>query len=254
MTGHARGRLAAAAWSGRLLLPLLAVAVLLLSPPPAAAQALEGADEVGGALPGFDGWDWLGLGLRLGLVLLVIWGAVFVMRWYVRRTAASGGPAGASGQLHVLDSRSLGPNRSLQLVRLGGRAVLLGVTQERITPLLEIDDEDEVERYAAAIEEAEAARSFRDLLAGIGGPLRLVVGGLRMAVAGRERRRERDTQASGYPVSVGAVPAAPRGPGVPRSVEAAGGYRGVRLSDIAPDSYRSQEPVDPGRASLRDAE
>src|SRR5205085_2836016 len=92
-------------------------------------------------------WAWLNLLLRLGLVLVAIWAAVMAMRWYVHRVNRDG--SRVSRQLQVIESRSLGPNRALHLVRLNGRAVLLGVTAERISPLLTIDDAEEVERLTA---------------------------------------------------------------------------------------------------------
>ena len=69
------------------------------------------------------------------------------MRWYLRRTGSIAG-GGGKQHLQVLETRSLGPNRSLQLVRVGERAVLVGVTQERVSSLLQIEDPDEVERLA----------------------------------------------------------------------------------------------------------
>ena len=123
--------------------------------PAAVALAQETGDgvEVGEGVLTFGGQDWFNLGLRLGLVLLVIWGAIVAMRWYVRRTNGEGG--GGGRQLKIVETRSLGPNRSLHLVRIGNRAVLIGVTAERINQLLAIDDPDEVERLTRAVEVAE---------------------------------------------------------------------------------------------------
>lgn len=123
--------------------------------PAAVALAQETGDgvEVGEGVLSFGGQDWFNLGLRLGLVLLVIWGAIVAMRWYVRRTNGEGG--GGGRQLKIVETRSLGPNRSLHLVRIGNRAVLIGVTAERINQLLAIDDPDEVERLTRAVEVAE---------------------------------------------------------------------------------------------------
>lgn len=92
-------------------------------------------------------WGYLGLVFNLGLVLVAIWAAVMAMRWYVRRM---NGEVGGARQLQVLESRALGPNRSLHLVRLADRAVLLGVTADRINALLTVDDPVEVERMVAA--------------------------------------------------------------------------------------------------------
>lgn len=127
--------------------------------PGAVALAQEAGDgegdvvDVGGGVLAFGGQDWFNLGLRLGLVLLVIWAAIVAMRWYVRRMNGEGG--GGGRQLKIVETRSLGPNRSLHLVRIGDRAVLIGVTAERINHLLAIDDPEEVERLTRAVEVVE---------------------------------------------------------------------------------------------------
>ena len=136
---------------------------------PRVVFAQEGAfDAVGGGVGNYDAWDWFGLGVRLGAVLIVILLAVMAMRWYVRRT--SGGGSGNNGRrLQVLETRALGPNRSLHLIRLGNRAVLLGVTPERINQLLEINEPEEVERLAAPVDGGDGyARSIRSIVDGMG--------------------------------------------------------------------------------------
>lgn len=120
----------------------LLVAAWLLAAPSTASAQLPGA-EVRGMGP----WGYLGLVFNLGLVLVAIWAAVVAMRWYVRRM---NGEVGGARQLQVLESRALGPNRSLHLVRLADRAVLLGVTADRINALLTVDDPAEVQRMVTA--------------------------------------------------------------------------------------------------------
>lgn len=111
----------------------------------ATASAQEATDEVGSQVTSFGVGDWLNLGLRLALVIGVIWAAVHGMRWYVRRMNR-GGSRGGLRALEVLETHTLGPNRTLHLVRLGDRAVLVGATQERITQLLTVDDPEEFKR------------------------------------------------------------------------------------------------------------
>lgn len=111
----------------------------------ATASAQEATDEVGSQVTSFGVGDWLNLGLRLALVIAVIWAAVHGMRWYVRRVNR-GGSRGGIRALEVLETHTLGPNRTLHLVRLGDRAVLVGATQERITQLLTVDDPAEFKR------------------------------------------------------------------------------------------------------------
>ncbi len=162
---------------------LLAVGAVALAP--AAARAQEGDEPAafpaagggllptpvsGGSIGSYDTGDWLGLGLRLGLVLLAIWGAIVAMRWWVRRQA--GASDTTARRLELLETRSLGPNRALHLVRVGGRAVLIGATTERISALLAVDDPAEVERLLE-VEEVPGAGppSLGDLRRGLGGVL-----------------------------------------------------------------------------------
>ncbi|PKN78086.1 MAG: hypothetical protein CVU47_12750, partial [Chloroflexi bacterium HGW-Chloroflexi-9] len=131
-----------------------------------AQEAATEVVEVGGGVSSFGLGDWVGLVLRLGLVLGVIWGAVAAMRWYVRRTQGVGG-RGALAALEVIETHALGPNRALHLVRLGDRAVLVGATPERITSLMTVDDPEEVRRLS----ERPEASSRRSLSASPAGSL-----------------------------------------------------------------------------------
>ncbi len=149
----------------RLLAALLAGSVLALLPYAAGAQEPLPSGPGPGGLAGYGFGDWVGLIVRLGLVLLVVWGAIVAMRWYSRRM---NGPGGSTRHLQVLESRALGANRSLHLIRLGGRAVLIGVTPERINALLEIADPEEVERLAAELDEPAAPSQFASMFGGIG--------------------------------------------------------------------------------------
>jgi flagellar biosynthetic protein FliO len=212
----------------RLLAALLGMIVALL---PKAALAQEGSalDGVGGGVGGYDVGDWLGLGLRLGLVLVIVWGAVVAMRWYVRRTSGVSG-GGGGRQLQVLETRALGPNRSLHLVRLGGRAVLLGVTPERITQLLEIDDPDEVERLSVAITQADPRP----------GSLRAIVGGLGHTIA---RLRPTDALHAARAQAAEATNYGPAGASQPSGAGDADGHRQERLAEIRRAIARVRQEV-----------
>jgi flagellar biogenesis protein FliO len=72
--------------------------------------------------------------------------------------------------LQIVETRTLGPNRSLALVRVGARAVLIGVTAERITQLMEIEDAAEVDRLIQPPVEPQG-RSFRSLMSQLPGSL-----------------------------------------------------------------------------------
>lgn len=175
--------------------------------PAAVALAQETGDgvEVGEGVLTFGGQDWFNLGLRLGLVLLVIWGAIVAMRWYVRRTNGEGG--GGGRQLKIVETRSLGPNRSLHLVRIGNRAVLIGVTAERINQLLAIDDPDEVERLTRAVEVAEpgGGATFSSMV----GSLSSLIGSFRGGRPQAARPPLQRPRATMPPAAAPVTPAAP---------------------------------------------
>jgi flagellar biogenesis protein FliO len=106
----------------------------------------------------------LRLGLSLGLVLLLCWGALVWSRRFMHRTPAGKG----SGLLQVLGHQYLGMKRTLTLVKIPGAVLVLGVTADRIQLLSRIDDPDQL----AAIEsDAKAPRQhlFADHLARLAG-------------------------------------------------------------------------------------
>lgn len=128
--------------------------------------ASAGAESVGGSVTSFGVGEWLGLMLRLGLVIGVIWAAVYAMRWYTRRVG--GERRGALRSLDIIETRTLGPNRALHLVRLGERAVLIGVTPERINALMEITDPEVLEGLELTSGGTSRPAAFGALLAGLG--------------------------------------------------------------------------------------
>jgi flagellar biosynthetic protein FliO len=168
---------------------LCASLLALVVPSAAGAQALDGG--IGGDVVSLGIWDWLGLIARLVAVLGVIWAAFWGMRWYSRRTQTSGG---ARGELEILETRALGPNRSLQLVRVGRRAVLVGVTPERINQLLEIDDHEEVDRLLETLEAQRASSPSLGLR--IGSMSRVALPSLAPLTSRRGRNRNRGVQPS----------------------------------------------------------
>jgi flagellar biosynthetic protein FliO len=200
---------------------------------PASAQEPE---VVGDAVTGFGALDWFGLGLRLALVVAVIWGVVWAMRWYVRRM--NGGPAGSGRLLHVVETRALGPNRSLQLVRLGDHAVLLGVTPDRINALLSLDDPDEVERLTEVAEQPAAVSGVVDAaIARLGGSLARFGGrrgSPRPAAAPADAAPPSPPPALARPDDGPLAPAAglDNTPPSAQRLQAAGSYRRARVAEL----------------------
>ncbi len=73
----------------------------------------------------------LKLGLGLGLVVLLAWGTVFLLR-----KSAFGKQLGGLGQaIRVVERLYLGPKKAIYLVQIGGHTLALGVTEASISPL-----------------------------------------------------------------------------------------------------------------------
>jgi flagellar protein FliO/FliZ len=67
------------------------------------------------------------------LALLVVVGFIAVLAWLARRTRRFGG--GATGRIQVLSEQAFGVKERCVLVRVGDTDILLGVTQQSISPL-----------------------------------------------------------------------------------------------------------------------
>ena len=83
--------------------------------------------------------------LKLGAVLALVYVSMAALKRYTSGSVSQRGTL-----LEVLDSTTLGPNRSVYVVRAGQKRLVLGVTQNQITALAERDaDETTVSPDAA---------------------------------------------------------------------------------------------------------
>lgn len=99
--------------------------VLLLLPSAAQAASSSAGDPLG------DGLRLLGaLGMILGLILLLYAGSRRGLRWL---------PKARGGAIQILETRPLGPKKSLCLVQVRGRELLLGISAERVELLCRLD-------------------------------------------------------------------------------------------------------------------
>jgi len=80
--------------------------------------------------------------LRLGIGLIVVMGLIAAVWYVLKRIQRSRYPAldekggaGTGGLIDVVTTTSLGPNRSLHLVRVGDELVLIGSTDHGVTSL-----------------------------------------------------------------------------------------------------------------------
>jgi flagellar biosynthetic protein FliO len=144
-----RRRLALLGGGGLLLVLLIAAqGALEQATAPAArppATPAPGADaalpdySVFAAAPAEPPW-WLvlgGLALKLGLVLLLIYATIWLLRRYLGRPA---GAAAATGALRLLQSLPLGQQQYVHLIEVGDRLLVVGATPQHLTLLGEIDD------------------------------------------------------------------------------------------------------------------
>lgn len=99
------------------------------------------------------------LGLGLTLVILLAWGAVFLLR----KSALGKQFAGAGHSIRVMERFYLGPKKAIYLVEIGGRPLALGVTDAAITPLTQWQP-GELEFTPRPAASSSFAAQFRNLL------------------------------------------------------------------------------------------
>ena len=75
--------------------------------------------------------------IKLGAVLALAYVSMAALKRYTSGSVSQRGTL-----LEVLDSTTLGPNRSVYVVRAGQKRLVLGVTQNQITSLAELDPTD----------------------------------------------------------------------------------------------------------------
>ena len=126
---------------------------------PRRSPAAQGPSRSGPSAPGVSP-------LNLLWPMLIVVGAIVTLammlkRWgLVRRT-----PTGRGG-LQILSRQFLSNKQSLCVVRFGRRVVCLGVTPERISTLVQVDDPEEASQMVGAIERAAPA-SFTSRLSNL---------------------------------------------------------------------------------------
>lgn len=105
-----------------------------------------------------DGNGFLSVLFAFAALILVLVLAWLSARWLGRR---AGGGQG-KGNIEVLDRQYVGQDRCLMIVRVGSRTMLLGVTQNQINKLSDLD-EAEI-RIAPAAPEADFSAVIRKAL------------------------------------------------------------------------------------------
>src|SRR3954471_18111162 len=85
--------------------------------------------------------------------LAVVLGVIYGLHWVLKQVKSSKEGADAGESLETIASLSLGTNRSLHLVRVGGEIVLLGAAEHQITPIRRYS---ETEAHALGLLESPA--------------------------------------------------------------------------------------------------
>lgn len=76
---------------------------------------------------------------RLGLVLLVLGACIAGLRWWSKRAA---GPRSTTGYLRIVDTLPIPGGRSVHLVAVGDRVIVVGATAQQLSFLAELKDEE----------------------------------------------------------------------------------------------------------------
>ena len=82
------------------------------------------------------GANWLSAISILGLFILVLFGAYFATKFLGNFQSNRMG----NGNIKIIEAISVGPNKTIQIIKIGDDFVLIGVTRDRITFLKDIDE------------------------------------------------------------------------------------------------------------------
>lgn len=94
----------------------------------------------------------------LGLVLIVIIVGIFLLR---KKLGMKTGLTGRKRYIHVVESVSLGAKKSVHLIKVPGKVLLIGVTNERIQSLSEITEKDIVDSIVSESKSGEFFSIFK---------------------------------------------------------------------------------------------
>lgn len=163
-------------WKIVLTLGLIAVGMAM----PALAQEGSTAATMEPALPGTGLGDLMPSMGRLAGALAVVLGLVWAIMWIARRVLKGRYPGRGGADIRILDRLHLAPRRSIELVAVKDRILVLGVTDHSISMLTELTEEEYAETVHAPAPgqtPGETSAAPRDFL---GEMRRLLGGGLRM--------------------------------------------------------------------------
>lgn len=139
---------------------LLVIVLLLVSTLNAAAQVADSTAVSGLQTLGND--SMVGLVLRLVLTLAVVIGLILLSVWGLKRLMTRRWPGKSKERpVRIIDRVQLAPKRSLDVVAVGERIILLGVTENGINFLTELSPEEK-SRFGTATAGQPGFRSTLD--------------------------------------------------------------------------------------------
>jgi flagellar biosynthetic protein FliO len=88
--------------------------------------------------------------IRITVYLAIIIAAILVTAWFIRKKGIKATRAGGGGAMDVIESMTMGPNRSLTMVRVMDEIYLLSQTANSITLLDKIGGQKAVDIIASS--------------------------------------------------------------------------------------------------------
>ena len=107
--------------------------------------------------------DMLATAMKMIAALGVVLGGLFVVYYFTRRMTRFNGAGTQDKMIRVLANKFIGVKKNICMVEVPGSVLILGVTNDRITLLSEIDDDAVLERIRHA-ENTGSAPTFSEHL------------------------------------------------------------------------------------------
>ena len=113
-------------------------ASVALQPTPLEPEAAEEAERRGPSPVDFGAGEVLSLAWRFAILAVAMGSAIVALRWWARRAAS---PRSTTGLMRVVDTLGVGNGRTVHLLALGTRVLVIGATPQALTFLAELDEE-----------------------------------------------------------------------------------------------------------------
>ena len=118
-------------------------------------------DQGGVAVGGFGDW------VRMIIVLALVLAMIYAVVWFLKRIQQPRRPD--TSLIDIAASQPLSGSRSIHLVRVGQQVFLIGEAENAVQLVSEITNQESLDeiRLKAPLEQANATKSFSELLAGM---------------------------------------------------------------------------------------